>query len=139
MKIQIAKTDEEILECFEVIHELRPHLKKENFLEKIRGQEKHGFFLVFIEVERIVVAVAGLRLTENLANGKFVYIDDLITAEKERSKKYGDTLLKWIVNFAQENNCNSVELDSGVQRFDAHRFYLRNRMNISCHHFSLEI
>ncbi|MGZ5001726.1 MAG: GNAT family N-acetyltransferase, partial [Chthoniobacterales bacterium] len=30
-------------------------------------------------------------------------------------------------------------LDSGVQRFDAHRFYLMKRMKISSHHFSLEL
>jgi hypothetical protein len=30
-----------------------------------------------------------------------------------------------------------VELDSGVQRHDAHRFYLTNRMVISSYHFRL--
>ncbi|MGX1791676.1 hypothetical protein ACWIDW_01820 [Microbacterium sp. NPDC055312] len=32
--------------------------------------------------------------------------------------------------------CRQLDLDSGVQRFDAHRFYLRERMNIDAHHFS---
>jgi hypothetical protein len=32
-----------------------------------------------------------------------------------------------------------LELDSGVQRFAAHRFYFRERMWISRHHFSLEL
>jgi hypothetical protein len=27
----------------------------------------------------------------------------------------------------------------GVEKFGAHRFYLRNRMNISSHHFSLKL
>jgi hypothetical protein len=30
-----------------------------------------------------------------------------------------------------------LHLDSGVRRFDAHRFYLNKRMNISSHHFSM--
>jgi hypothetical protein len=29
-----------------------------------------------------------------------------------------------------------LDLDSGVQRHDAHRFYLRERMHISSHHFT---
>jgi hypothetical protein len=29
-----------------------------------------------------------------------------------------------------------LDLDSGVHRHDAHRFYLRERMLISAHHFT---
>lgn len=119
--------------------ELRPHLEKEMFLFQIRRQEQQGFSLVFAEENDVVVAVAGFRLMENLAYGKFVFVDDLITSEKERSKGYGDALLDWIFQFARKNNCTSIQLDSGVQRFDAHRFYLRKQMNISCHHFSLNL
>ncbi len=36
MKITEAKTDDEILLCWEVIHKLRPHLLKENFLLLIK-------------------------------------------------------------------------------------------------------
>jgi len=32
-----------------------------------------------------------------------------------------------------------LHLDSGVQRFSAHRFYLSKRMEISSHHFSLKL
>ncbi|MGZ5023946.1 MAG: GNAT family N-acetyltransferase, partial [Chthoniobacterales bacterium] len=32
-----------------------------------------------------------------------------------------------------------LTLDSGVQRFDAHRFYLMKRMKISSHHFVLDL
>lgn len=139
MTIHIAKTDEEILECFDILTELRPHLKKEKFLEQIRRQQEQNFFLVFIKDNGEVVSVAGFHITENLANGKFVYVDDLITGKRFRSKKYGETFLDWIIKFAQDRNCKSVELDSGVQRFDAHRFYLRSKMKISCHHFTLDL
>jgi hypothetical protein len=32
-----------------------------------------------------------------------------------------------------------LHLDSGVQRFAAHRFYLARRMDITCHHFALKL
>lgn len=139
MNIKIAKSDQEVMGCFETINELRPFLKKENFLSQIRRQENQGYRLLFIEEDNRVIAVAGFRLTENLFNGKFIYIDDLITSKNKRSKGYGDKLLKWIIAFAKENNYRTIDLDSGVQRFNAHRFYLRNKMNILSHHFSLEI
>jgi len=139
MNIKIAKADDEIIKCFPTMSEFRPHLKKEDFLSQIKRQEDQGFFLAYLEDKEKVLAVSGFHLTENLANGKYIYIDDLITSKKSRSKGYGDKLIKWIVEFAKKNNCSVIELDSGMQRFDAHRFYLRNKMKISCHHFSLEL
>jgi hypothetical protein len=43
------------------------------------------------------------------------------------------------VDQAREADCRTRELDSGVRRFDAHRFYLTNRMVIASHHFRLEL
>jgi hypothetical protein len=40
---------------------------------------------------------------------------------------------------ARAEGCAEFHLDSGVEKFGAHRFYLRNRMNISSHHFSLKL
>ena len=44
-------------------------------------------------------------------------------------------LLDWLAGQAREHQCDVLELDSGVQRFDAHRFYFRERMKISAYHF----
>jgi len=137
MKIKIAKNDSEIIRCFETMSQLRPHLKKENFLSQIRKQEKAGYLMAYAEDNDKVVSVAGFRLSECLAFGKFAFIDDLITNENERSKGYGEKLFDWIKDFAIKNNCKELHLESGVQRFSAHRFYFRKRMDISCHHFSL--
>ncbi|HYE75022.1 MAG TPA: GNAT family N-acetyltransferase, partial [Blastocatellia bacterium] len=52
---------------------------------------------------------------------------------------YGDALFNWLKEYAKTAQCEALELDSGVQRFGAHRFYLRNRMSIVAHHFSLKL
>ncbi|MEP7148953.1 MAG: GNAT family N-acetyltransferase, partial [Acidobacteriota bacterium] len=57
----------------------------------------------------------------------------------ERSKGYGGELFDWIVDLARAENCDHVRLLSGVQRFDAHRFYLMKRMNIEAHYFTLSL
>ena len=40
---------------------------------------------------------------------------------------------------ARRRGCAQFHLDSGVQRFDAHRFYLHKGMNISAHHFAMPL
>jgi hypothetical protein len=46
-------------------------------------------------------------------------------------------MIEWLKAHARELGCRQLHLDSGVQRFGAHRFYLRHGFNIASHHFSI--
>jgi len=138
-EIKLLSTDEEILSAYEVMKELRPHLAKDEFVDRVRSQEKLGYCLLGLLVEGTVEAVAGFRLNECLSYGKHIYIDDLVTSSTVRSSGHGKQLMHWIENFGAENNCGELHLDSGVQRFDTHRFYFRERMSIVFYHFSKPI
>jgi GNAT superfamily N-acetyltransferase len=119
--------------------QLRPHVKEKDFVAVVRRQFGEGYRIAFIRRKKKVAAVAGFRVQHSLGCGRFCYVDDLVTDEQARSRGLGAELLDWLCDFARSVGCNRLELDSGVQRFAAHRFYLRHRMFISCHHFSLEL
>lgn len=119
--------------------ELRPHLVADEFVERVQRQQQSGYLLAMLEESGEGKSAAGFRIGENLAWGKFLYVDDLVTKSEARSRGFGDALFDWLLSYAQDNNCAQFHLDSGVQRFGAHRFYLRRRMNISSHHFVLEL
>lgn len=139
MSVLVAAEDSQIQACFRVMAQLRPHLPAEDFVGRVRRQQDDGYHLAFIEAEGKVVAVAGFRLSENLAWGRFLYVDDLVTDEAERSRGYGRELLEWLLEYARQEGCDQFHLDSGVQRFGAHRFYLRHGMDITSHHFALKL
>jgi GNAT superfamily N-acetyltransferase len=139
-RIAIADTAEDIRRCFPVMRELRTHLTDEkNFIERVRRQREQGYWLAFLESESEVRAVAGYRFLESLFSGKNLYVDDLITRDNDRSRGFGGELLDWLTEEARKNGCESLELDSGVQRFDAHRFYFTKRMTISSYHFRIKV
>lgn len=135
MNIRSAITDSEILACYPAMRELRPHTAEDQFLSRVRNQAKTGYRLVFVEESDGVVAVAGFRVGENLAWGRFLYVDDLVTLPSRRSKGFGVSLLSWLREFAAKEGCVQMHLDSGIQRKDAHRFYEREGMSISSFHF----
>ncbi|HKV54939.1 MAG TPA: GNAT family N-acetyltransferase [Candidatus Binataceae bacterium] len=137
--IKIAQSDAEIRSCFPVMRELRTHLEPDSFVARVRLQEREGYRLAFLEENGAVSSVAGFRYLENLASGRVLYVDDLVTAPDRRSGGSGGKLFDWLVEQARARGCATLELDSGVQRFGAHRFYLRRRMNISSHHFRLPL
>ena len=138
--VEIATTDDELRECYPVIVELRPHIDTvEKFIAQVHRQRELGFQLAYIRDETRVRAVAGYRIDEALAWGKFMYVYDLVTSALCRSHGYGKELLDWLADVARQHQCGQLHLDSGVQRFDAHRFYLRERMDITSHHFAKKL
>lgn len=139
MPIRVATADKDISACFPVMRELRPHLAESEFVDRVRRQEVTGYRLALIQVDQSVVAVAGFRLAENLAWGRFLYVDDLVTLPDHRSHGYGAQLLDWLRKHAAGQGCAELHLDSGTQRTEAHRFYEREGMSATSLHFAEKI
>jgi len=139
MSIRVATTDDEILSCHPVMAHLRPNCPVEGFLSRVRGQQTEGYELAMLNHEDRVVAVAGFRVGHNLAWGKYLYVDDLVTEPSRRSEGHGQRMMDWLVDTARQRGCDELHLDSGVQRYGAHRFYLRYGMDITSHHFRLAL
>ena len=134
-----AESDADILRCFPVMAQLRPHLIETEFVARVRRMQAGDFHLARLEEDGVVCAVAGYRFHEKLFCGRSLYVDDLVSSGTRRSKGHGARLLAWLVEQARARDCELFELDSGVQRFDAHRFYFRERMKIASYHFTLPL
>ncbi len=140
MKIRILTIEADIERCFPLMSQLRPHLDLEHFKVQVGRQiQSAGYTLVIVEVDNIFTAAMGFRVTEYLAWGKVLYIDDLVTDRECRGKGYAGSLLDWVFERAKALGCQQIHLDSGYQRNDAHRLYLNKKMKMVCHHFSREI
>jgi GNAT superfamily N-acetyltransferase len=139
MKIFLAETDADIARCFPVMHQLRPHLVAADFVARVRRMQQEGFHLALVDADNLVRAVAGYRYQDKLFSGKNLYVDDLVTDSTQRSRGHGRALLAWLIAEARANGCDNFELDSGVQRFEAHRFYFRERLHISSYHFVMPL
>ncbi|HEX9962871.1 MAG TPA: GNAT family N-acetyltransferase [Pyrinomonadaceae bacterium] len=138
-RIHLAESDAEILNCYAVMAELRPHISREEFLPLVkRLSEINGFRLAYL-IDEEIKAVGGFRISEWLAGGKYMEIEDLVAKSGERSKGCGGELFDWLVEYARRENCAQVKLVSHVKRFAAHRFYLQKRMIIEAHYFSMKL
>jgi len=124
--------------------ELRPEIGKACALSaRVDAQRVSGYRLVgsFEEGDPHACAVAGFRVMNNLAWGRFVSVDDLVTCAACRGRGHGDALLAWVETEARRRGCGALHLDSGVgaDRADAHRFYFRHGLRISSYHFSIPL
>ncbi|HTG67066.1 MAG TPA: GNAT family N-acetyltransferase [Flavobacterium sp.] len=138
-EIKIAITDNEIASCWEAISVLRPMLEREHFVSLIKDLQKEGYQLLYIQEGGITVAIAGYRIYTMLYCGKMLYLDDLSTLENFRGKGYASQLLNHLKEIALENNCVSIQLDSGPGRTTAHKLYFKEDFTISAYHFHKNI
>ena len=91
----------------------------EDCLRRQRPCDRDGFVRSLASIFRII---------ENTHAGRKLYVDDLVTDETQRSQGVGKLLLDGLTEEARTRGCQTIDLDSGTQRTDAHRFYFRERM-----------
>lgn len=119
-----------------VLRELRPHLTRELFDGVYANAYPQGLrFLVALE-QNDCVGVAGWRIVINTSEGSKLYVDDLVTTAAARSQGVGAVLLTELERRARQAGCTVLDLDSGVQRPEAHRFYFRESLAIRSFHFA---
>ena len=137
MNVKLAESDADIARVWPVMRELRPHVESEAaFLAQVRRQQAgSGWRLVYVEDAGAPVAAAGFRISEWLAWGKALYVDDLICLESHRGQGFAEALMAWMEDLARKEGCAQFHLDSGTHRLAAHRFYHRLKLAITSFHF----
>lgn len=124
LSIMELQSEKEILEAFPIMKQLRTHLNEKTYLDLVmEAKEKDSYRLFALINKQKIVAVTGFKPMITLYYGRFVWVSDLVTDTNLRSKGYGETLLSFVHDWANDNNYESVALSSGLQRGDAHRFY----------------
>jgi GNAT superfamily N-acetyltransferase len=139
MEIKEAREKEDFLKCWEVVCELRPQLEQETYLTLMLYMLDEGYKMIFIEEGGKAVSFCGYRHTTMLHRGRSMYIDDLCTLPQARAKGYARSLLEFVIAEARKEELQTVHLDSGHQRYDAHKLYLNLGFRITSHHFALQL
>lgn len=139
MTIREVETDAERAAAFPVLAELRSHLDREEF-ETLYGEmadEGYRLFAVYDDDEPI--AVAGVTVSTNFYLGRHAYVYDLVTTADRRSEGHGKRLLEHVHDWAADQGCAAVELESGLWREDAHRFYEEMGYEKYCYSFKYDL
>lgn len=138
--VTLVENDQQLATTFDVMKQLRPHLDRSEYPVLVQQLSREvRYQLAMIEHGGKPVCVAGFRFCRSLGWGKYLYVDDLVTDEVARSSGAGRAMFAWLTKYAKENGCDELRLDSAVYRHGAHRFYLRERMDIACFNFKLDL
>lgn len=139
ISIRHIDSEEDLRLVFHIVHELRPKLDVHQFIERVRVARSENYLLAALFDGGSPVAVAGYRKMTSLSTGATLYIDDLVTTETRRSQGYGRRLFEFVCGEGIRLGCETLSLDSGYPRRDAHRFYLNQGMAMVSHHFAMKL
>lgn len=113
----------EFRDAFPVLGQLRDHLSEDEYLEYLRDMRAEGYRLFALFEAGEIVAVAGVVPRTNFYNGHHLFVCDLVTRRDRRSEGHGTRLMEFLEEWARDRGCESITLESGLWREDAHRFY----------------
>lgn len=126
--------------CYPVMVQLRPHLvSADDFVVRWRRQVADGYRLMALFNGSRVLALAGFRVQENLVHGRYFYVEDLVTDEGLRSRRYGEQLMVHLKREAKMLGCEKLVLDTPLSNSLGHRFYFRNGLLATSLRFNIEI
>ena len=124
MKVSELRGPDDFRRAWPVMRELRGHLSEDRWLELLDVMVPDGYRLLSLQDdEKTIHALAGIRVATNLYYGRHVWVYDLVTTERGRSRGHGRALLGHVEELAAAEGCELVALSSGLERADAHRFY----------------
>ena len=137
--VELAPGDPRLREALEVMRSLRTDRSPED-LERLHAEgHRGGYRIIALFDAGECRAVAGFRVMTSFAHGRFLYVDDLATAERWRSHGYGELLEERLRTLARAEGCDQIRLDSGVMRGRAHRFYFRRGYAIESFNFGARL
>ncbi|WP_246288685.1 GNAT family N-acetyltransferase [Bacillus haikouensis] len=124
IEIKQLNGEQEWLDAYPVMKQLRPHLDESGYLNLIKeASNTDGYKLAALYEGGRIVAVTGFMPMVTLYNGKSIWVCDLVTDAAVRSNGHGKKLLNYVECWAKDNGYDIISLSSGLQRLDAHRFY----------------
>lgn len=125
--MQIRELDLKELEmAYGVLRQLRGELSYKEFEDLIYDMRYMNYTMFGIVEGEELITYAGASVQTNLYHKRHLYVFDLVSDDKYKSKGYGAMMLEFLSDYARASMCQNIVLSSSFARVDAHRFYEKN-------------
>ena len=121
-----SKTCDQLIELYNYFGENK-ELNYKNFndiLKNILQNNNHNIFLYIDDSNNILGALTLLTEQKFIHNGKCVaHIEDFVVKQEYRSQNIGKDLMNYAINYAKQNNCYKIILDTDTKLVNYYRNY----------------
>ena len=82
-----------------------------------------------------LIGISGLWFCTRHYAGKTVELDHIFIEESYRNKGLGKKFMKCIYDYVTQKGCQTAELNTYVQNYPSHKFYMNEDFEILGYHF----
>lgn len=124
----------------QLLQQLNPSIALETIKKRQAEMFQYPNYICFgLHVDHQLIGITCAWIMTKIYCGKQIEIDNVILDEKHQSKGYGNILLDFIENWAKENHCETIELNTYVQNSRSHKFYFLKNYSILGFHFQKKL
>lgn len=131
---KILKEDMDLV--ISLIMELSEYQTEESLLRSRMGEmfeQNYECFAIYLNEE--VIGTFGLWFMTRHYAGKSCEIDHVFVKPKYQNRGFGKEIFEYIFNYSKRKGCETSELNSYVQNFKSHKFYMNLDYVIKGYHF----
>lgn len=131
-----ALTEANIPEISMLGQQLNPTLtieQTQNYLKEMFDLSTYRCFGLY--QDQTLIGICGGWITVRLYSGKQLEIDHFIVDPALQSNGLGKLFLEFIEEWASQNGCKTIELNTYVQNSKSHKFYFNSGFSILGFHF----
>ena len=129
-------TKDDIYEISTLGQQLHPKLTLEeinSYQTKMFELSTYNCFGILIEDK--LIGISSGWITVRLYSGKQLEVDNVIIDSRVQSKGYGKIFFSKIEQWAKQNNCETIELNTYLQNSRSHKFYYNLGYSVHGFHF----
>ena len=123
MKIRELKTKKEMLEAYDILLEVYPNLTMEEYSNELDVMLPHNYGQMVVMDGNIIAGLTGYWIGSKLWCGKYMELDNVVVAESYRRKGVGKMLFDFMEQWAKDEKCTMLALDSYATNVKAHKFF----------------
>ncbi len=123
MEVRKLKTKEEMLNSYDILLEVYPHLTMEEYSNELDIMLRNSYGQVVVMDNDLIAGLTGYWIGSKLWCGKYMELDNVVVAELYRRKGVGKLLFDYMEQWAKDEKCTMLALDSYTTNFKAHKFF----------------
>lgn len=135
MEIRELTTKTEMLEQFDLLHEMYPSLTLAEYSNELDEMIPHNYTQVAVFENDLCLGLSGVWCGTKLWCGKYIELDNIIVSTKSRSKGVGKLIFDFVLKMGEDRGASMLSLDSYTSNFKAHKFFYNEGFGPKGFHF----
>lgn len=123
MEIKELTSKDEMLASYTLLLEVYPSLTLEQYSSELDIMLSNNYGQVAVYEDNECVGLSGFWIGSKLWCGKYLELDNVVVAEKHRSKGIGKLIFDYLYEKGVQEKCTMLALDSYTVNFKAHKFF----------------